>query len=274
MAASWWRGVIALILLTTGCAAPTPSLKRIVLLAPFESTYREVGYDALYPIKLALADVGYPDVQLISVDDGGSIENAVLRAHALEADPTIYLALVTGPIATDQRVLDVLGNVPTVVIGEWSARPGESVFVLASDQIEAQRTAWPSNLYDAALAGEATGGELFGLKALAAVSQDTSGITVLTSALPPTTEFRERLLDSGLFVPEPGLLATLAYDAGTAAARAVAQSFSRTDVLASLRSLTVNGINGEIRFNEEGYWSNAPVYAYRYTGGILTPINP
>jgi hypothetical protein len=274
MAARPWRAILALLFLAAGCAAPAPQIKRIVLLAPFESTYREVGYDALYPVKLALADEARPEVQLLSVDDGGSVENSVLRAQALKADPSIILTLVTGPIATDKRVLDALQDIPVVVIGEWSVKPEDGVFVLAAEELAAQVTSRASDIYEAAVLSEATGGEFFGLKSFAALSQDTSNITVLTSAEPASPEFRERLLASDLYVPEPGLLATVAYDAGTLAARVVSEADTRADVLAGLRELNIQGINGEIGFDENGYWTDAPVYEYRYTGDILTPVKP
>ena len=270
MAARAWSVFAVLMLFTAGCAAPAPQVKRIVLFAPFESTTREIGYDALYPVKLALADEAATDIQLLSIDDGGSTDAAILRAQSLAADPTIILALVAGPIATDSRVLSALQDIPAIVIGYWSATPDESVFILASDQISSQVTALDIGLYDAAARREAIGGEVFGLKAFAALSEDTSNITVITSAAQASAELRERLLASDLYVPEPGLLATLAYDAGALAARAAALSTDRAEVLTALRSLNMQGINGEIAFDAQGYWADAPVYEYRYTGGVLT----
>jgi hypothetical protein len=269
MAASVWRALSVLILFTAGCAAPAPQVKRIVLLAPFESTYREVGYDALYPVRLALADEAVPDVQLLSVDDGGNIDKAVLHAQALAADPNVTLALVAGPIATDNAVLDALQDIPVVVIGEWAVTPEQGVFILASEAIAMKITSRSFNIYEAAALNEATGGEIFGLKSFAALSPEPGNITVVTSAGPPSAEFRERLLTSDLFVPEPGQLATLAYDAGMLAARVVSQSATRTDVQAALRESNFEGINGKIRFNAHGYWADAPVHEYQYRSGVL-----
>ena len=274
MAARLWYAAIALVLLTASCATPAPQVKRIALFGPFESTYREAGYDALYPIKLALTDEALADIQLLSVDDGGSRDNAIVRAHALAADPSVYLALVAGPIAAEQAVMDAFEDVPVVVIGDWSATAGDGVFILASEAITTQITAQVSGIYEAAGLNEATGGEIFGLKSFAAIAQDPSDIIVLTSAAPPSPAFRERLLASDLFVPEPGLLATIAYDTGTMAARVVAQATSRTDVLTALPDIRVEGLNGIIRFNTKSYWSDAPLYKYRYTGGVLRLTEP
>ena len=274
MAARPWRAIIALLLLTAGCAAPAPQVKRIVLLAPFESIYREVGYDALYPVKLALTDEAQPDVHLLSVDDGGSVEESILRAEALAADHSIHLAIVTGPVATDERVLDTLQDIPVVVIGEWSVTPEEGVFVLASKELAGQVTSEVSGIYEAARLSEANGGEIFGLKSFAVLSQDISNITVLTSAAPSPPEFRERLLASDLYVPEPGLLATVAYDAGVLAARVVSESASRADIISALEEYVFEGLNGPIRFDADGYWADAPVYRYRYSGGVLTLTEP
>lgn len=274
MAAKPGSWVALLVFLMAGCAAPAPQVKRIALLAPFESTYREIGYDALYPVKLALADEGFADVQLLSIDDGGSIEHAILRAQALDNDPDVYLTLVAGPIATDRRVLDRLHDTPVVIIGDWNAAPSASVFLLASEAINTQVTSQTADVYEAAMLNEAIGSDLFGLKSLGSMTQNRSNLTILTSAAPPSADFRARLLASELYVPAPGLLTTLAYDAGTMAARAVAQSNTRADVLAVLRVLKIDGLNGEIHFNTAGYWADAPIYPYQYTDGILTPIKP
>ncbi len=274
MAARSWHMILALLFLAAGCAAPAAQVKRIVLFAPFESTYREVGYDALYPIKLALADEARTDIQLLSVDDGGSVETSLLRARALATDPSIQLVLLTGPTATDERVLDALQDIPIVVIGEWSATPEEEVFILTSEAIAGLLTSQASSIYEAADLTEAAGGEIFGLKSFAALSGDPSNITVLASAAPPSPEFRERLLASDLYVSEPGLLATVAYDAGTLAARVVSETTNRADIVATLNEFTFEGLNGPISFDAAGYWADAPVYQYRYTGGVLTLAEP
>lgn len=272
MAARLWHALAALMLFSAGCASPTQQVKRVVLFAPFESTYREVGYDALYPVKLALADQSVPDLQLLSVDDGNTVDRAILHAQALAAAPNVYLVVVAGPVATDKAVLDALLDIPVVVIGDWSVTPEQGVFVLASEKIATQVTSQGSSIYEAAALSEATGGEIFGLKSFSSLSPNAGNVTVVSSAVQPSLDFRERLLASDLYVPEPGLLSTLAYDAGTIAARVASQSASRGDVLAALRKLDIEGLNGRLRFGAGGYWADAPVYEYRYRSGDLTPV--
>ncbi|MCS7070642.1 MAG: hypothetical protein NZM00_03995, partial [Anaerolinea sp.] len=59
------------IALLTGCTVHQTA-PRIALIAPFEGRYREVGYNALYAARLALADAE-SGVQLLPLDDGGSV---------------------------------------------------------------------------------------------------------------------------------------------------------------------------------------------------------
>ena len=69
-------------------------------------------------------------------------------------------------------------------------------------------------------------------------------------------------MNSGLYVPEPGLLATLTHDAVGMALEAMQQS----DVATALASQSYDGLNGRRRF-EDGYWVDAPIHYYRYTDG-------
>src|SRR5690606_19963994 len=107
-----------------------PPVRRIALIAPFEGAYREIGYDALYPIRLALADAGLSDVVLVSVD-AGSVDDAVTRATAIASDPTVLLALVAGPVPAEPRVLAAFADLPIIVIGDWNAAPHDRVLVMA-----------------------------------------------------------------------------------------------------------------------------------------------
>ncbi|MCU0463680.1 MAG: hypothetical protein MUF38_03830 [Anaerolineae bacterium] len=191
--------LIILALLLTACAPqPPPPLQRVALIAPFEGRFREVGYDALYPLKLALADAD-SGLILMSVDDGGTVESAVLQARRAAADPTVLAAMVVGPNAAHPDVLAALGGLPTVVIGLWGAQPSESAFVLASEKLPGLWTTDTLNL-NAALdtTAPATGGEVFALKQYPRLRPDADGITVALSAAPADEAFAERLMASAL----------------------------------------------------------------------------
>jgi hypothetical protein len=40
--------------------------------------------------------------------------------------------------------------------------------------------------------------------------------------------------------------------------------------LSVVRGVGIDGINGAIRFDADGYWANAPVFIFRYVDGVLT----
>ncbi len=260
------------ILMLTACAPqPVQPVKRIALLAPFEGRYREIGYDAIYPVRLALKDAN-SDVVLVTADDGGTPESAAIQARRLAADPTLLAALVIGSTATQPDVLAAFGDVPVIVIGAWDATPSESVFVLASENLSAVRT---SNAKTIGIAVDTTapvtGGELFALKQYADLRPNLDGVSVALSAILADSEFSERLIASELFVPMPGALSTVMYDAGGLIHSVVTSESSRAQVLEMLKTIEYDGLNGRIAFTTEGWWDDAPVITYHYQDGVLTP---
>lgn len=260
-----------LALLLTACAPQAvPPTQRIALIVPFEGRFREVGYDALYPLKLALADAD-SELILMSVDDGGTPESAVVQARRAAADPTVLVAVVVGPNAAHPDVLAALGDLPTVVIGLWGAQPSESVFVLASEKLPGLWTTDTLNL-NAAIdtTAPATGGELFALKQYPRLRPDADGITAALSAAPADDAFAERLVASALFVPAPGALATIAYDAGGLIHTVISPTATRQTVRDALANVEYDGLNGRIAFTADGWWEDAPMFDYTYADGVLT----
>lgn len=265
-----WVLSLAVLALTACATSSLPETAYIALLAPFEGRYREVGYDLLYAARLGLADAGYTNLELLPIDDGGSVSHAADRAHALALNPRVRVALVAGNEATHADVLNAFNNVPVVVIGLWDASPiDEDIFILANADIPQQITA-PDGIGvegTAALPAPLRSGDIFALKQFPKLREDLSGITVLTSAQLPDTAFTERFVNSGQFVQPPGLLVTLAYDATRLTAQAVGADSAETPTRRSVRDrlLTTEyaGLNGTIRF-ENGYWADAPIYNYSY----------
>jgi hypothetical protein len=114
-----------------------------------------------------------------------------------------------------------------------------------------------------------TGGDIFALRQFAMVSKHRENVTIASSANMPDAQFRDKYLASGQFVPEPGLLASLTYDAFGMALKAMESQ----DVVQAMTSLSFNGLNGSFQF-VDGYWSNAPIRFYRYSRhGQLTPVD-
>jgi ABC-type branched-subunit amino acid transport system substrate-binding protein len=240
-------------------------MQRIALLAPFEGRNSEVGYDAHYAARLALADAGNLSVELVAIDDGGSVTNAVDRARALAKDPLVRAVIAVGYDAASKDTQAALARLPMLVVGHWQAQPETAtVFILGSQRLSSILTT-PSSFHNVTDAGQinfpAVGGEVFALQQFPLLNPDYRKVTIASSASLPDETFRERFMNSGLYVPEPGLLATLTYDA----VGMVLEAMQQDDVTTALASQSYEGLNGTIQF-EDGYWVNAPIHYYQYRG--------
>ena len=238
------RLMLLLALALAACTARHEAPRKVALLAPFENQYREIGYNALYAVKLALADSG-GNAQLLALDDGGTVELAVARAQALTLDPAAAAIIALGPHATHPRV-QLASDLPFVIVGNWG-----------------HARAAPNSLYaaDAALTRAYSSGDMLMLDSARALRRDLEVAEILSSGSLPDDAFRQRYMDSALYAPQPNLLATLVYDV----ARLV---FSALDTGTQIQSASADGINGAIRF-ENGYWQGAPVNRYHYLDGEL-----
>jgi hypothetical protein len=273
------RRVLPLLLLwmISGCAVfRSENVQRIVLLAPFEGRYREIGYDALYAAQLALAESGIQTIDLMPIDDGGTIASATERARALVFDPSVELVLLMGFNATAPEVQQELGLTPMLIVGYWGAKPaGTYSYMLDSGAFnsvfrDGLNVADTRDVLEAAqLDAPIVGSEVFALHQFVKLRADLSDIQVASSSTLPDEDFRTRYLSMNQFAPEPGLLATLTYDATRLALLSV-----QTDT--PLSEITYEGINGTIRFDEvsQGYWTNAPIHWYRYRAGQLVLWSP
>jgi hypothetical protein len=248
------------LLLLTSCAiVHTPARVRIALFAPFEGRYREVGYNALYAARLALAESGADQADLLPVDDGGSLAPA--HAAALANDPLVLAAVVLGYDATTPETLAAFGDVPVVVVGDWGAKPlNDHVFILSNPDIDAQLTVSPRISVTDAAAQPAplVGGEVFALDGFAKLRDSLDGITILSSGTLPDADFTQRYKGSDPFAPEPGLLATKIYDATNVVAYAWA---------AGSRAAMRDFLSGSFT---DGYSRDAKIHRYHYVDGVLT----
>jgi hypothetical protein len=245
------------------CGLQHPSeISRIALLAPFEGRYREVGYDAYYATRLAISEAGNSAVELLAVDDGGSVEGAVERAKALVKDPLVRIVIALGYTAADAQTQRAFGDLPVLIVGQWGSKPA-SQHIFMMENAHAEDSLSLSGIIPitgaGSLAAPLTGSEVVALKQFALLRADTDGVRIESSSTLPDAAFRERYLKSGLFVPEPGLLATLTYDTANMALEAM----QRSDVQQALETLSYSGINGIIQFND-GYWADAPIHYYCY----------
>jgi len=262
--------VVLIALVLGGCReAEDGNVVRIGLLAPFEGRYREVGYNAYYAAKLALADHGKPDVELVAVDDGGTVESAMDRARALEGDPLMKAVIVLGYAATDAETQRAFADLPVLIAGHWGAKPEtESVFLLASPELDVLITTPPRiDVVEAAKARTPiVGGEVFTLEQFPMLRTELDGITIATSASLPDAALQERYRSSSKFTPQPGILATLTYQAANAIlfARAGDKTVDRNGLWLLLNDNLFKG----------GYLVSAPINYYAYDSeGKLVPVD-
>ena len=82
-------------LLLAACLPVTRPVVKIALVAPFEGRYRDVGYEVIYAVRLAVREAnanggvaGY-SVELLALDDSGDPEMAVAQARKVAADPQV-----------------------------------------------------------------------------------------------------------------------------------------------------------------------------------------
>jgi hypothetical protein len=258
-----WGFLFALLL--TGCAVfRGGQVQKIALLAPFEGRYREIGYDALYAARLALSDSGVQNTDLLAIDDGGSVETASIRAAAIRQDSSIEAIIALGIYATNDKVQAALGQeIPMLIVGHWNAEARQAnVFILSSGYFSSALN-WEGEVTAIPDEGEVISSEILSLYQVPLLVDEPGRLTIYSSASLPDEDFRQRFLDSSLFVPEPNLLATLSYDATGLLIQAIL-----TDT--TLREIRYEGINGTISF-ENFYWLDAPVNSYTYdeTGHLI-----
>ncbi len=260
--------LLVILMLVNACAVVrTPPIAKIALLAPFEGRYREVGYEALYAARLALADVNDPQIELLAVDDGGS--EAISRARAVTEDPQVAVVIALGYAATEPDTLQAFGDLPVLAVGDWGAEAtGDNVFILSSPAFAGLITVPPRiSLTDAAALPAShglTGGAVFGLAGFAKLRSSFDGVHIASSGILPDADFVTRYRGDDPFAPEPRLLATLTYDAARIAV-AAAQTNAPLNTIASI---DYDGINGAIHFTA-GCWCDAPIHYYHYEFGKL-----
>lgn len=241
-----FRTALLFLVLSSVLAACDAGLPRkIALLAPFEGQYREIGYNALYAIRLAFADAKPQNAQLLAVDDGGTVESAIERIKALNMDPAVAAIIALGPAATHPAA-QMANDKPLILIGNWGHDRSDEDSLYAANPVLAKARAT---------------GDLLMLFQTVEIRDDLESLRFESSGSLPDAAFRNRYVNSALYAPPPNLLATLTYDIGRLALAALNSG-------ATFAASSHQGIAGIIRF-EGGYWVDAPVNRYRFEGDQL-----
>ena len=230
--------LIAVVFALAACAGQlSPARPKLVLLAPFEGQYREIGYNALYAMRMAFADAKPERAQFLAVDDGGRVESAIARVEALNLDPAVAAIIALGPHATSPAAQQA-NNRPMILVGSWGQGRDD-----------------PDSLYAASakLAAQRGSGDLLMLEQARELREDLADLKFFSSGSIADEDFRQRFRNSNQAGPAPNLLATLTYDIARLA-------FAALEADVKIADAAYRGINGEIRF-EDGYWKKRAAQA-------------
>lgn len=191
----------------------------IILLAPFEGRYREVGYEALYAARIALVDAG-SSLDLLPIDDGGTPAFAVQRARAVARLDHAAAVIVLGYNATSPDVQEALVPLPVMIVGWWGneaqfshvAELFPQSIVTRVDQADQEPLPETARIPELTSVGD-VGGLLGFARLRLASALPVETITVVSSGRLPDPEFSQRYLNSAPFAPPPRLIASQVYDA-------------------------------------------------------------
>ncbi len=251
---SWTLRLICWMLLTAqlvGCGTRQPmEVRKIALLAPFEGPYRELGYNALYAIRLAMSEPRLENVQLLPIDDGGDMSAAAARLRALNLDSAVVAIIALGEAATHPAAQQA-NDKAMILIGNWGHTRADDNSLYATDKARAESGSSGSN-EDLLIARRLISG--------GASPQDS----FTSNGALADAQFAARYAASQRDIPAPNWLASLVYDVTRLVLLAIA-------VDSELTKTVVHGLNGKLSF-VDGYWHDAPIRRYRFQQGQLAPL--
>jgi ABC-type branched-subunit amino acid transport system substrate-binding protein len=297
--------IMAALLAMWGCMPVTRPVVKIGLVAPFEGRYRDVGYEVVYAVRLAVREAnagggvaGYT-IELTALDDSGDPGQAAEQALKMAADPAIlgvighWLDRTTygaGPVYAAEGLpvlATTLTALPPNIYRLWltpsaieSAAPGGALCPLPCDNLEdldwlkKVRAEEPTVLvYGPPLWQQAQFVSLAGT--LAEGARFAAAAPYPADSNDPAFAERYRAISNGV---EPGPNAVLAYDAANVLFAALRESAdhgetpSRTAMRAALASVHYDGLSGSISFAPDGSWAEARAWIYEWRGGrVLQP---
>jgi ABC-type branched-subunit amino acid transport system substrate-binding protein len=296
----WLCALVAGLALAPACVQVTRPVVKIGLVAPFEGRDRDVGYEVIYAVRLAVREVnaaggvaGYT-IELTALDDGGDPNQAIEQAHKMAADPAI-LAVVghwldrttyyAGPVYAEEG-LPILATTLTALPPEafrlW-LMPGEietaaddgALCPLPCDSLEDLE--WLKNVRAEQDPAVVYGPPLWALTQFAVLAGPLAEGARFATAAPypadsgdPGFAERYRAISNGV---EPGPNAVLAYDAANLLFAAVRASVtggaqpSRATMQTAIAAVAYEGLSGPISFGADGNWAEARAWVYEWRGG-------
>jgi ABC-type branched-subunit amino acid transport system substrate-binding protein len=300
--AAAWLLVAALCL--PACVPVTRPVVKIGLVAPFEGRYRDVGYEVIYAVRLAVREAnaaggaaGY-SVELTALDDGGDPAAAVEQARKLATDPQIAgvigdwldaTTLSAAPIYAAEGIpylATAATALPPVAFRLWltaaairqsAASASGELCPLPCDSLE--NLQWLAQTRAGGSATSVFGPPLWGEPQFATLAGGlANGVRFIAPAPYPADSTdpgfaaRYRAISNGV---EPRSNAVLAYDAARLLFNAIAHSVqrgrapSRSGVSDALAQTSFQGLSGPIHFDSEHNWAEAKGWLYEWQAGTV-----
>lgn len=295
-------GLLFFVITCTGCLPVARPTVTIGLVAPFEGRYRDVGYEVIYAVRLAVREAnaaggvaGY-NVALMALDDAGDADTAAEQAGKLSVAPEVVGTVghwLEGTTAAAAPVyvetgLPMLATAASRELADgvfrlWLTREAEAAAIPAGarqcpppcDSLEDLQWLFDTRSQDPS--GNIYGPALWGQPQFAALAGEAADGVAFVSPAPypadsadPSFAERYRAMSNGV---EPRANAVLAYDAARLLFAAIEASVAdegqptREGVAAALAEISIDGLSGTIAFDNGGDWIDGQGWVYRLEEG-------
>jgi ABC-type branched-subunit amino acid transport system substrate-binding protein len=296
-------GAAGLLLAALGlwaCVPVTRPVVKIGLVAPFEGRYRDVGYEVIYSVRLAVREAnatggvaGY-SVELTALDDSGDPGMAAEQARKLGTDPQIVGVMGDWLDATTLNAAPIYAAeglpflataataLPPSAFRLWltatairEASAGGELCPLPCDSLD--NLDWLTQVRSSGSAPLVFGPPLWGQPQFATLAGSLSNGLRFVAPAPfpadstdPNFANRYRAISNGV---EPRANAVLAYDATRVLFAAIAQNVqhgappTRSGVSGAMAQINFQGLSGPIAFDSEHNWAGAKGWVYEWENG-------
>lgn len=307
---AWLLLVVGAAAALSACLPVARPLIKLGLVAPFEGRYRDLGYEVIYAVRLAVQEAnagggagGY-SLALMAYDDGGDEAQAIEQARKVATDPDVLGVIGHWRATTTAAAAAIYAEAGLPLL---APNPGS----LAADlPAEIYRLGLPAGTERAAIPGGARQcpppcdsfddlpwlidtrarhpeSAIYGpvlwaepqFTALAGAAAD--GAYFITAAPFPADSadpaFAERYgaLSNGVV---PRANAVLAYDAARLLIQAIAVSAeeelspNRAGVHAALAVTALDGLSGTLGFDTNREWVSAQAWVYQWQAGVAVRV--
>ena len=301
--------VCAFSVITTACSSSSPPVVKIGLVAPFEGRYRELGYDVIHAIRLAINEINSRNSQrasfaLVAFDDSADPELAREQAYKIATDPDVVAVLghwlpettsAVSPIYSSEGIPllatanGVTNSANIFKLGPSAEDLSRLVEIYQSESSDDREWTLCECGIESVRAGVedrgslVVGPPLWSLNEFWELNGWEAGVIFVPAALPrdlpPASTFQTDYLElSG--GKAPGVFAMLAYDSTKMLLEAIADSELkspdeiRTALKNSLLQGSYQGFAGTYEFEPSDQSINTPASLYRWQNGNFIQVTP